>query len=90
MPSTRLVRVLRSVAANVRAHRLVAGMTQENLAEAADLDLNSLRRIETARTNASIGTLLKLSDALDVELAELFRPAQLMKPRRGRPPKHTG
>jgi len=62
-------------------------MTQEDLAEAADLDINSLRRIETARTNASIGTLLKLADALDVEIGELLVSAQLPKPRRGRPPK---
>lgn len=89
MPPTRLARVLRYIAANVRSRRIGACMTQEDLAEAADIDLNSLRRIERARTNTSIGTLLKLADALDVELAELLVPAQFAKPRRGRPPKRT-
>lgn len=87
MPSAALSRLLRSVAANVRTLRLRDDWTQEQLAEAADIDLNSLRRVETARTNPSLGTLLKLATALGVEVSALLRPAQLAKPRRGRPPK---
>lgn len=87
MPPPALTRLLRSVAANIRLRRLELDWTQEDLAEAADLDLNSLRRVETARTNPSVGTMLKIAMALGVDVATLLRPAHLPKPRRGRPPK---
>ncbi len=61
-------------------------LTQERLAELADLDLKFLQLIEQAKTNFSLAVLLRISTALDVKPRRLLRSARLPKPRMGRPP----
>lgn len=73
------------IAANTRAWRLERGLTQEGLAEKADLDLRFVQRIERASTNLSMSVLLSLSRALDVAPTLLFQSAKLEPPQRGRP-----
>lgn len=75
----------RSVGANVRAHRVRAGMTQEQLAEASEVDLRFLQRIERASANFSVRVLFLLADALGVHPGELLRAATLVPTRPGRP-----
>lgn len=87
MPTSRLLRALRSLAANTRRLRLAAHLTQEQLSERADIDVNTLRRVETAQTNPSLAMLLKIADALTIEVTDLLRPASMVRPRRGRPRK---
>jgi transcriptional regulator with XRE-family HTH domain len=77
--------LLESVAANVRRIRERRGMTQEKLAEAADLDLRQVSRIETARTNFAIGDLHAIATALGVRPAELLKARKFVPPKRGRP-----
>lgn len=86
MGTERLVNLLRYVAANVVRLRQQKGMTQQRLAEAADIDLRHLQRIERANVNLSVAALLSLADALDVEPGALFLPADLPPPKPGRPP----
>ncbi len=74
------------IAANIYRVRTRVGMTQERLAEAADLDLRFLQRVERGRTNLSVLTLTALAAALDVPPSSLFRKAVLPDVRRGRPP----
>ena len=69
----------RRLAANVRRLRLAADMTQEALADAADLDRRHVAKIEAAQANVTIGTIVKLANALDVTPADL-----LARPQRGR------
>ena len=61
-------------------------MTQEQLAEAAGIDLTFLQRVESAKTNLSIGVLVSVGDALNVDPRLLLKAARLAPPRRGRPP----
>jgi transcriptional regulator with XRE-family HTH domain len=86
MPSARAVLHFGYVAANIRRARVRAGMTQERLAELAQLDLRFLQRIEAAKTNFSVSVLVALADALGVAPGSLFKKAALSPARRGRPP----
>lgn len=47
-------------------------LTQFDLAVRADLEENAIQRIETGRVNSTLKTLLKISNALEVEFYELF------------------
>jgi transcriptional regulator with XRE-family HTH domain len=85
-----LVRYLRFIAANTRGYRLKRGLTQEALAEVADLDLRFIQRIERGTTNLSISVLVALSDALEIAPTALFRAAKLSPARPGRPRKQPG
>lgn len=60
----------------VRALREERGLSQMGLAELAGLHLNSLHKLETgAASNPTLGTLIALATALDVDVRELL-PAQ--------------
>lgn len=83
----RLHDALRHLAANVQRARAKRGKTQAELAEAADLDLRFVQRIERAATTPSVATVVALSEALDCPLSALFKPAKMPAPRTGRPSK---
>jgi len=57
----------------VRAHRRRLGLTQEALAEKADLSLDMVAKIEGGTSGASFGTIEELTRALSIEAADLFR-----------------
>jgi transcriptional regulator with XRE-family HTH domain len=86
MPSVRAQEVFDYIAANVLRARTQAGITQEKLAELADLDLRYLQRVERGRTNRSVAVVVALADALGVPPGSLFKKAQLPEAQRGRPP----
>ncbi|MFI9175737.1 helix-turn-helix transcriptional regulator [Streptomyces lincolnensis] len=56
---------------NVRKYRRTAGMSQEGLAEAADLSLSTVRKVEQGG-HVSMDTLAALAAALGVETSALF------------------
>ncbi|WP_458094503.1 helix-turn-helix domain-containing protein [Roseomonas sp. WA12] len=58
--------------ARLRALRQDRELTLEALAEMAGLDKGYLSRLERGLKNPSIATVLRLSEALDVPVAELF------------------
>jgi transcriptional regulator with XRE-family HTH domain len=62
------------------------GLTQEGLAEAADVEARYVQEVERGRTNLSIGVLVALATALGVDERALLKPASLPPARRGRPP----
>jgi transcriptional regulator with XRE-family HTH domain len=78
---------MQSIAANVRRLRLRRGMTQDDLAEACELETGYVARIERAEINLSVGKLAQLADGLGVSPAQLLRAADMQEIRRGRPPK---
>jgi transcriptional regulator with XRE-family HTH domain len=84
----RLATYLRFIAANTRAWRIRRGLTQEALAEIADLDLRFIQRIERGSTNLSMAVLVALADALDVPPPALLREAKMSPSRPGRPRKN--
>jgi transcriptional regulator with XRE-family HTH domain len=62
---------VRSVAANVRALRMDAGLTLADLAAAAGLGKSTLAQIESGRANPSVETLWAIAAALRVPFARL-------------------
>ncbi len=57
----------------VKRHRLKLGMTQEQLAEAADLHWTFISGIERGVRNVSILKLFKIADALNVRVRDLVK-----------------
>jgi len=56
----------------IRAARMDAGMSQETLADAVGLTRVSICNLEGGRQGLSVDVLLRLSDALSVEPADLL------------------
>ncbi len=50
-----------------------AHMTQENLAERADIDRVALANIETGRRRPTVTTIYKITEALGIKVEELFK-----------------
>lgn len=61
------------VGLNIRNLRSSKGMSQEELALAADMDRSYVSEIELARFSASVDLLGKIARALDVAPKELFK-----------------
>jgi transcriptional regulator with XRE-family HTH domain len=59
-------------AANVRRLRKERGLTQERLAEEADLHLTDIARIETLRRDPGIKVVAKLAHGLGCPTSALF------------------
>ncbi|KYF73305.1 helix-turn-helix domain-containing protein [Sorangium sp. So ce388] len=87
MPDARLAEVLSSIGANVRRIRLKRGMTQQELADAAEIALGFLQKVERAKTNVGVAVLVRLADVLGVRPGVLFRQRELPAVKRGRPRK---
>ncbi len=60
----------------IRRLRLAAEMTQEELAERADLTAGFLSQVERGKTSISIDSLKSILDALNIHLSDFFRPTQ--------------
>jgi transcriptional regulator with XRE-family HTH domain len=63
---------LDAFADNVRRIRNEQGLTQERLAELADLHLTDIARIETRRRDPGVRVLAKIAYGLGVPAAELL------------------
>lgn len=59
-----LRRDLKAFGANLRRERMARGVTQEKLAEKADLNIRTLQKIEAAETNILVTTAMRLRRAL--------------------------
>ena len=62
----------RRFGSHIRALREARDLTQEVLAEKADLSVDAVRRIERGAFSPSLNTVAKLAKGLDVSLASLF------------------
>jgi len=76
---------LTSIAANIRRIRAQRGLTQERLAELADLEPRTIQHIETGKANPTIGIVVAIAVALEVRVSALLRPAKLAPRPVGRP-----
>lgn len=61
-------------AANVRRLRIAAGLSQEALAERADLHRTYVSSVERAERNVSLENIFRLAEALGVDPRELLAP----------------
>lgn len=64
------------IGARVRQQRTARGWTLDTLAEAAGVSRRMVVKVEQGAVNPSIGTLLRLSDALGIGLPALVEPSQ--------------
>lgn len=83
--ASRGTRVLRSIAANLRAARRRRGLTQAALAEAANLDVRQVQRAESGKIDVGVVAVAALADALKMPVGRLFRMAVLEPVKAGRP-----
>jgi transcriptional regulator with XRE-family HTH domain len=63
---------IKKFGANVRRERTARGLTQEKLAELADLHLRSLQKIEAGEINLLVTTVLRIKRALKCSWEKLF------------------
>lgn len=58
----------------VKAHRLRLGLTQDALAERANISTDMISKIEGGNSGARFGVITQIAHALEVDPAELFTP----------------
>ena len=65
--------ILKIIGQNIKRIRLEKGLTQVDLVGKieAQIDTTNISRIEKGRTNATIHTLFRISQALEVSLSEI-------------------
>ena len=67
---------LRRLGDAVVRHRIVGGLTQEDVSDRADVSVAFLRSLERGRANPSYLTLVRISQAIGVAVDALIREAQ--------------
>jgi len=68
--------IRRQFGAAIRAHRLRLGLSQETLAERAELHRTYVTDVERGVRNLSLESISKLARALDLSIGALFAPAE--------------
>jgi transcriptional regulator with XRE-family HTH domain len=72
MNNLRDKKVLEQLSARLKELRLKRGMTLEQLAFEADIELSQVHRVEKGKINPTLTTLMALAKGLDITLAELL------------------
>lgn len=72
MSEAQNTRILKKFGANLRRLRVEAGLSQEKLAELADLNPRTLQKIEAGQTNILITTAMRLHKHLGCEWEDLM------------------
>ena len=68
----------------IRERREATGLTQEQLAEKADLDRTYISMVERAKRNISIDALNMVADALKTSPSHLVRTAERLRSKKSR------
>ena len=64
--------IAKTVGERIRAYRIKAGLSQENLAEKAGLHSTYIGQLERGEKNATLESIEKVARALDVSFETLF------------------
>ena len=64
---------VRDFGENLRAARKAQGYSQESFAHAVDLDRTYIGGIERGERNPGLKTVVRIADALEIEVVELFK-----------------
>ena len=64
---------LRAFGERLKELRKTKGITQEQLSELSGLDLSHIARMETAKRNPRLTTLIELAKAFNIPLSELMK-----------------
>jgi len=86
MALTRAQRIIRFVGANVRRLREERGWSQDDLGKKTDSSRRTIQDLELGDGNPGLKLLVAVATALEVDPAELFRPAPFERRDAGRPP----
>ena len=70
--SLEMENIIYEVGNNIKTIRKSKGLTQAQLAEKINVDSKYISRLETGSSIASLSTILKLANVLDVETKVLF------------------
>lgn len=75
MASMEKSKMLKIIGQNIKRIRLESGLTQVDLVGKVEarIDTTNISRIEKGRTNATIHTLFRISQALEVPLSEICK-----------------
>ena len=87
MPRPNVDDVLRNLGRRVGELRSAKGLTQAQFAEALDVGIAYVGRVEQGRQNATVASLVRIVGALGVEISALFEPSTTRARKRGRPTK---
>ena len=60
------------IAKNIRKHRLKLDLSQEDLAERADIHRTYIGSVERGERNVSIDNIERIASALRIEITKLF------------------
>ena len=63
---------LNELGTRILSHRKASGMSQQALADAADLDRTYISAVEHGKQNVTVGAIVKLSIALKIPLNQLL------------------
>lgn len=66
--------VLGNIGVSIRELRKAKGMTQQKLADEADLSLPFINLIENNQRKVSLESLLKILEVLEISMSEFFLP----------------
>ena len=64
--------VLKNIGGRIKEIRENKGMSQQSLADACNFEKSNMSRIEAGRTNLTVRTLYKISQALEVKISDLI------------------
>ena len=73
MTSTTEQKMMKAFGARIAAVRKSRGYTQQELAEEINMSVVAIAYIETGKRWARLGTLTKIANALQVDVADLFK-----------------
>jgi transcriptional regulator with XRE-family HTH domain len=65
--------ILIELGARIKELRASKNLTQETVADKCDWDFTTVSRIENGKTNITMESIIKLCNAMDVTLEELFK-----------------
>jgi transcriptional regulator with XRE-family HTH domain len=75
-----MAKVQATFAANLKRYRQAAGLSQEELADAAELSVGVVTRAEQGRGVPNQNGIAKLAEVLRIEETDLFYPGEPPKP----------
>ena len=79
----RLLLLQRAVGRRISELRTALDLTQRDLGERCEIDIKYMQDIEGGRQNLTLRTLLKVAEALGVEVQRLFEAPENTRARRG-------
>ena len=72
MEDNRYEAALKMIGKNIRTIRNSKGLSMEAVANEANIEYRQLGRIERGEGNTTIASLLKIADALNVDIGKFF------------------